>query len=141
LIVNKSDYTCTNNIIKLSWKSRRLASDWTRLALGSLSTLCQLSAELVGRSYGGGVLKLEPTELTRLVIPLLPTDMIESLAKQVDDLICQGNFNEATTVVDKALMIIHPKLSTKSLELLCAARKKLFLRRRQHRRDANIIAP
>jgi adenine-specific DNA-methyltransferase len=141
LIVNKSNYTCTNNIIKLSWKSRRPTSDWTRLALGTLSTLCQLSAELVGRSYGGGVLKLEPTELTRLAIPLLPADVIGSLADQVDGLIRQNNLKEATDVVDEALMTVNPNLSAQRLELLRAARNKLFLRRRQHRRDANKIAP
>ncbi len=141
LIVNKSNYTCTNNIIKLSWKSIRPDSDWTRLALGTLSTLCQLSAELVGRSYGGGVLKLEPTELTRLAIPLLPAEVIGPLAVRVDDLIRRDKLKEATDLVDEALMIVNPNLSAQRLELLRAARKKLFLRRRQHRRDANIIAP
>jgi hypothetical protein len=140
LIVNKSNYTCTNNILKLSWKHRRPALDWTRLALGTLSSLCQLSAELVGRSYGGGVLKLEPTELTRLTVPLLPVEVIEPLAEQVDNLLRQNNLNEATDVVDEALASINSKFSAKSLELLRAARKKLFLRRRQHRRDSSKIA-
>lgn len=140
LIVNKSNYTCTNNIIKLSWKHEMPTSEWNRLAIGSLSTLCQLSAELVGRSYGGGVLKLEPTELTRLVIPLLPTDVIEALSEKVDGFIRQNKFIEATLLVDESLMAVNPKVSTKKLDLLRAARKKLFLRRRQHRRDASKLA-
>jgi hypothetical protein len=139
LIVNQSDYTCTNNILKLSWKDIRPASDWSRLALGTLSTLSQLSSELVGRSYGGGVLKLEPRELARLAVPLVPTEISHSLAKRVDDLIRKNNLNKATEAVDEVLMRSNPMLSTKKLEQLRTARKKLFLRRRQHRRDASKI--
>lgn len=139
LIVNKSDYTCTNNILKLSWKNASPTSDWRRLALGTLSTLSQLSAELVGRSYGGGVLKLEPRELGRLAVPLVPIEASQSLAERVDDLIRKNNLNKATEAVDEALMRANPILSPKKLEQLRAACKKLFLRRRQHRRDASKI--
>ncbi len=43
-----------------------------RLAAGFYNSLTLLSAEIVGRSYGGGVLKLEPTEAERLLVPPLP---------------------------------------------------------------------
>jgi adenine-specific DNA-methyltransferase len=139
VIVNRSGYTCTNNIIRLSWKGQRKSTDWTRLALGSLSTLSQLSAELVGRSYGGGVLKLEPTELTRLAIPLIPQDVIQALARSVDNLLRQNKQGEATNAIDNALLDVYPNLTKKKLALLRSARDALFLRRRQHRNDAEKI--
>lgn len=139
LIVNTSEYTCTNNILKLSWKNERPSLEWTRLALGTLSSLSQLSAELVGRSYGGGVLKLEPTELSQLAVPLVSTEITRSLARKVDKLIRKNKFDEATDVVDEALLLSLPKTSEKMLEMLRTARKKLFLRRRQHRRDSSKI--
>ena len=140
LIVNRSGSTCTNNILKLSWKERRPASDWTRLALGTLSSLCQLSAELVGRSYGGGVLKLEPRELAQLAVPLLPPDVSKPLACQVDALLRQNKMAQATEAVDAALMNVNPQLTPKKLDQIRTARKQLFLRRRQHRQDAEKLA-
>lgn len=139
LMVNHSSYTCTNNIIRLSWREKRPAYDWTRLALGSLSTFCQLSAELVGRSYGGGVLKLEPTELTRLAIPLVPVEKARSLAKEVNALLRQGRVVAATSAVDTVLIEAHKSLSHRKLKMLRSARNKLFFRRRQHRNDAKKI--
>lgn len=141
LIVNQSSYTCTNNIFKLSWKEERPASDWIRLALGTLSSLSQLSAELVGRSYGGGVLKLEPKDLRQLAVPILPLEVTEALAEQVDRHIRGNRIDAATEAVDVALIASNSQLSETDIELLRAARRKLFLRRRQHRRDSTRIAP
>lgn len=49
------------------------------LAVGFYNSLTMLSAELLARSYGGGVLKLEPTEAEALLIPPL-----EGLASRRD---------------------------------------------------------
>lgn len=139
LVVNQSRYTCTNNILRLLWKEERPAEDWLRLALGTLSTLSQLSAELVGRSYGGGVLKLEPKELARLAVPLVPVEASDGLARKVDSFLRQNKLSEATDAVDSALLASNIGLTTDRLERLRAARNWLFLRRRQHRQDAQGI--
>lgn len=39
------------------------------LALAALNSVTALSAEVTGRAYGGGVLKLEPREATKLLVP------------------------------------------------------------------------
>ena len=39
------------------------------LPLAALNTMTLLGAETVGRSYGGGMLKLEPKEADRLPVP------------------------------------------------------------------------
>lgn len=139
VMVNRSDFTCTNNIIRLSWNERRPEADWTRLALGSLSTFSQLSAELVGRSYGGGVLKVEPTELTRLAVPLVPQEVTRPLARHVNALLRQNKQSAATEAVDAALIAANRNFSKIKLNLLRSARDKLFMRRRQHRNDAQKI--
>jgi len=139
LVVNQSRYTCTNNILRLFWKEERPAEDWLRLALGTVSTLSQLSAELVGRSYGGGVLKLEPKELARLAVPLVRVEASDELARKVNSLLRQNKLSEATDAVDSALLASNIGLTADRLERLRAARNWLFLRRRQHRQDAQGI--
>jgi len=136
LVVNQSQYTCTNNILRLFWKEERAEEDWIRLALGTLSTLSQLSAELVGRSYGGGVLKLEPKELARLAVPLVPVKASGELARKVDSLLRKNKVSEATDALDSALLDSNIGLNAAKVEQLRQARNQLFLRRRQHRRDA-----
>jgi hypothetical protein len=110
-----------------------------RLALGTLSSFSQLSAELVGRSYGGGVLKLEPSELKRLRVPLVPSTITKVLAKHVNFLLRQGKHAEATSAVDDALIEAGCGLSAEKIALVRTARDKLFMRRRQHRKDARVI--
>jgi hypothetical protein len=139
LVVNRSQYTCTNNILRLCWKKERPPIDWLRLALGTLSTLSQLSAELVGRSYGGGVLKVEPGELENLLVPLVPMEKVEELAERANSLLTEGDFQRTTQVVDEALIESNSILNRANLERMKDARDMLFLRRRQHRGDAQRI--
>ncbi len=139
LVVNRSRYTCTNNILRILWEEERPAEDWLRLALGTLSTLSQLSAELVGRSYGGGVLKLEPKELARLAVPLVPLEDNDGIVNEVDSLLRQNRLLDATEIVDAALLKADIGLTKSELERLRTARNRLFLRRRQHRKDAQVI--
>lgn len=138
IVINRSSYTCTNNILKLSWKAGdRDEFDWLRLALGSLSTISQLSAELVGRSYGGGVLKLEPKEFANLVIPLLPNELIKAIAPKVDQLLVHKKNKEASNLIDKAIVSANIGLNEDDFSELKAARNLLFIRRRNHRKDAH----
>lgn len=130
LVVNHSTYACTNNIMRLVWRNKRPEGDWLRLALGTLSTVSQLSAELVGRSYGGGVLKLEPGDFGRLLIPLVPSEFASSLAQKVHGLLRNGEFVEATNAVDEALLASSAQLTASVLTDLRAARDSLFSRRR-----------
>jgi len=73
------------------------------LAAGFYNSLTLLSAELVGRSYGGGVLKLEPTEAERLLIPPIPPDMAD-LLPEVDRLIRERDLEAALRLVDPVVL-------------------------------------
>jgi hypothetical protein len=156
--VNHSRATCTNNIIRLDQpKSGGLyqypslfyseqsgdgknEGPWLSLALGMLSSLSQLSAELVGRSYGGGILKVEPGETSKLLVPLLPHETIVDLAPRVDSLMRAGDGHLATEAVDQALVENTAWLSDQTLRGIREARNLVFLRRRQHRADAAKIS-
>lgn len=129
IIINRSKYTCTNNIYRLEWSTPRDDVDWIRLALGSLSTASQLSAELVGRSYGGGVLKLEPREFARWLIPLLPSQTALKILDQVDAALLADNPSRATAIVDTALGHTSPYYGPDELGYLREARDLLRRRR------------
>jgi adenine-specific DNA-methyltransferase len=148
IVVNQSGATCTNNIVRLDWRpSLPLTGSeqytgpqaWYPLALGILSTLSQLSAELVGRSYGGGILKVEPGEMARLAIPLLPHNVAVEIAPRADALLRAGRPQQASTLVDDALASMNVLFAGRNLQALRQARNALFMRRRQHRRDASRI--
>ena len=62
--------TCTNAIHRVDLVDGQIGA--AALAVASWTSLAQLSAELVGRSYGGGVLKLELGEASLLRLPILP---------------------------------------------------------------------
>ncbi len=58
----------------------------TDLVSGFHNSLTLLSAELEGRTYGGGVLELVPSELARLVVPVLNTrpylERLDTISRQ-----------------------------------------------------------
>lgn len=60
--------------------------------------------EIMGRSYGGGILELEPSEAELLPIPD-PGLVSSALAEDVDLLLQAGEVEKATDVVDRALLI------------------------------------
>jgi adenine-specific DNA-methyltransferase len=72
------------------------------VAAGFMNSLTLLSAELVGRSYGGGVLKLEPTEAESLLVP--PLDGVEELLPFVDARLRAGDIETAVEVVDLVVL-------------------------------------
>ena len=65
LVSNDCGATATDTIHRLTVNG----CDRTELIASSYTYLTAASAEIEGRSYGGGVLELEPTEAERLLVP------------------------------------------------------------------------
>lgn len=79
------------------------------LPLACLSSVTLLSAELTGRSYGGGILKLEPREASNLLVAspkLLLTNREDFLGvrDEVEVLLGRGNRDGATMLVDDLIL-------------------------------------
>ena len=78
------------------------------LSAAMLSSVTGLSAEVEGRAYGGGVLKLETRESERLLVPALSTEeaaTLERLHPILDELVREGAGARATAIVDAVLGI------------------------------------
>jgi adenine-specific DNA-methyltransferase len=104
------------------------------LPLASLNSLTLLHAEMVGRSYGGGILKIEPKEADVWAMPS-PSLIVqrakalrqvkESVARSLKD----GNLLDAVGLVDHALLVDPGMVSTRRLDLVRRARAELAQRR------------
>jgi adenine-specific DNA-methyltransferase len=82
--------------------------DIRALSAAMLSSATLLSAEVEGRPYGGGVLKLETREAERLLVPRLSSDLDAILARlhpELDALAREGRLDLASRIVDAVLGI------------------------------------
>ena len=82
--------------------------DARALAALSLSSVWSLSAEVEGRAYGGGVLKLETREAEKLLVPVLRGDQQQALINRfarLDQLMRAGERDKASAEVDDQLGI------------------------------------
>jgi adenine-specific DNA-methyltransferase len=129
LLLNESQISCTNSIHALTWQKGITQLEAQAIAIGFLSTLTQFSAEVEGRSYGGGVLKLEPSEASYLVIPKVPYSQVPRLFSHLHKLCTQGNYDQASQIVDELLV---EKLLT-TTELACLRMGLEILRTRRLR--------
>ncbi len=71
LILNQAQAHTTDTVYRVT---PRPGTDAYALVLGFLNSLTMLGVELCGRSYGGGVLELIPSEIRRLPLPRVPQD-------------------------------------------------------------------
>lgn len=83
------------------------------LAVAMASSLTLLSAEIEGRAYGGGVLKLETREAERLAVPSPFRDKFQRLDdfhSEADSLIRDGRIRDAARLADDLLGLDHDLL-------------------------------
>jgi adenine-specific DNA-methyltransferase len=130
ITINQSKATCTNNIHRLSWREDvRTKKNWNAVALGSHTTLCNLSAEIYGRNYGRGVLKLEIREAGRLVFPFCD-DVNSRTIGHVDTLIRKRGTESVNMIADEILLKNFLGLTTKEIVQLRQLRDEVLSRRK-----------
>ena len=107
MVVNQGKFNCTNSIHKVIFHNRRMPAVQKRaIAISLLSTFSQLSAEIEGRAYSSGVLKIEPTAGKRIQI-LLSKEAIGELSriqKAVEAELKKENHRAVTKLVDSVLI-------------------------------------
>lgn len=108
LFVNRSRIWSTNLVHEVALRAG--APDPRALAAASLSAAVMLSAEIEGRAYGGGVLKVETKEAEQLLFPAMTQEMRVSLVSQFAELsrmVRRGAAEAASALVDHTLGINH----------------------------------
>jgi len=102
LVVNEIRATSTDTIHRVRVKTGVHAE---KLAAIFFNSLTLAWAEVCGRSYGGGVLELEPSEAEELPIPY--DSSIEIDVNKVDSLLRRGFPSEALDYVDNIVLKKH----------------------------------
>lgn len=81
------------------------------MAVAMASSMTLLSAEIEGRAYGGGVLKLETKEAERLLVPKIESmGSLAELLPTVDKALRLGDVRAAARIVDATLDLPHDDL-------------------------------
>ena len=130
LTVNSAEATCTDTVHRVRVGP---GTDPTALAAVFHNSVTFAFAEVMGRSYGGGILELEPREAEQLPIPA-PSPGNAELACDVDLLLKANEIEKALDVVDRHVLIDGLGLSGEAVAQCRAA--WLSLRDRRTRRGS-----
>lgn len=124
LIVNQAGATCTDTIHRVKLLNGTSAEV---IAAAFLNSLTFAFSEVMGRSYGGGVLELEPNEAEKLPLPLLGADKLD--LQQLHKYLLNGDIYSALEVTDKVLLIDGLGLDKYQVKMLRSIWEKLRDRR------------
>ena len=122
VVRNQAGATSTDTIHRL-----RCTAD-PELVIASVYThLTAASAEIEGRSYGGGVLELEPTEAERLLVPARLAAALP--LAECDRLVRAGKLGQALAESDRLVLAGQLGLSRAD----CAALREIWVKMRDRR--------
>lgn len=105
LVINIAKTTCTNSIHRVFFHDEITLRRRKAIAISMLSSFSQLSAEMEGRAYGSGVLKLEPSAAKKIQVLLTPEleAAFNKNAVVIDRLISQKLFDDAQKLIDELI--------------------------------------
>lgn len=123
MVLNGSGATSTDTIHRL----RSNGANPERVIANTYTWLTAASAEIEGRSYGGGVLELEPTEAERLLMPIGLNEGMPLI--EVDKLLRAGRLDDV--LEENARMILRAQMGLTIAE--CNLLKNIWTQMRNRR--------
>lgn len=122
VVLNQANATSTDTIHRM-----RCVGPTARVAANLYTHLTAASAEIEGRSYGGGVLELEPTEAERLLVPKRLNGALP--IAEVDKLVRRGRLSDVLQENDR--LVLRGSLGFSGPE--CAHLKAIWTKMRERR--------
>jgi adenine-specific DNA methylase len=127
IIENDARISCSNAFYKIKIQNQSSFSSW--LSILSLTTPLRLSAELLGRVRGSGGVKLEPSDVRRLLLPrtlpALTRNELDGWKRRLDRLVRDGELESATQLADSLVYIQRGLISAKKMNELRRVRLEL----------------
>ncbi|WP_257170807.1 class I SAM-dependent methyltransferase [Bradyrhizobium sp. SRS-191] len=123
IVLNNSDATSTDTIHRFTCK----ADKPERVIANTYTWLTAASAEIEGRSYGGGVLELEPTEAERLMMPAQLNGAMPLI--EADRLIRAGQLD--AVLEENARIVLRHHLGLSSAD--CTTLRNIWIKMRDRR--------
>ena len=134
LVLNQAGCRCTNALHAVYWHCGAEASPES-IAVGFLTSAVSVWAELHGRRYGGGVLKMEPGTLNQTPVPLFRG--AEHAFEDLSRLVRRGRESEARMLADDLVLGGELGLPIVDIRRLQRARSQLMRQRRPSRNGSN----
>jgi adenine-specific DNA-methyltransferase len=126
IVLNKANITCTDTIHRVQFNNKKQSRAIVSCFYNSLTIAC---AEMFGRSYGGGVLELMPSEAEKLPIPLVGDG---NILGEMDRLVREGSAMSAIEVGDER--ILHEEFGLSRVTISTIRDAWLSLSKRRKRR-------
>lgn len=124
--------TATDTIHRVRWHAKAAGR---RHAASFMNTWTMLAGELTGRSYGGGVLELMPSEANGLPMPE-PTPALDQVFHAIDDRVRMRRYDDALSIVDQ--VVLPSWMSSADRQRGRAILTKLIARRKSRKRANSI---
>lgn len=128
MVLNSSGATSTDTIHRM----RSHGAKPEQLIANTYTWLTAASAEIEGRSYGGGVLELEPTEAERLLMPAQLNGAMP--LTEVDQLVRAGRLDDVLEENAKIILREHMGLTLAECDILKSVWTQMRDRRNSRRR-------
>ena len=125
LVLNSAEAYTTDTAYRITLKNIRAES----LVFGFVNSLTCLTAEMEGRHYGGGVLELVPSEIERLLLPIVKVGKTELCA--ADERFRSSKDDVTFLRGQDSFILTEIGLSKKEQEILFGAWLKLRDRRQR----------
>ncbi|MGO8502057.1 N-6 DNA methylase [Rhizobium leguminosarum] len=132
LVLARDAIYCTNTLHRVRFRDGVDQECRTAAALTMISTFGQLAAERLGRSYGGGVLKLELGEARSMPVLHCSSGRLHETFKLVNLALRGGQRDQARKLADEVLL--RPILGGRFHEVMSTLKEELTSRRFQRRR-------
>ena len=134
IVINSSGALVTDTLHKIRFRPN---VDGERVAAAIFNSYTLSQCELLGRSYGGGVLTFEPSEVRMIPFPTSNLDHIDPL--EADRLIRDNKMDELIRMNDRILLMDGIGLSEAQVKMLNGVWMTLRDRRLNRKKSRNMI--
>ena len=130
IVYNATSAHNTDTLHKIRFKEN---VDGHCVSAAFLNSFTLAMCEIIGRSYGGGVLTFEPGEVRKLKVPMQGSDELDF--ELIDKLAKENRINEILEYTDRILLEKHLKLTQEEILLLRGIWERLSERRIGRKKD------